>query len=63
MMPRISSRPESDRDRKAEEISRKNGRAEGAQVGGISSLNVNKAAEQGEMERKINNIVFMCVLL
>ena len=35
----------------------------GAQVGGISSLNVNKAAEQGEMERKINNIVFMCVLL
>ena len=32
-------------------------------VGGISSLNVNKAAGQGEMERKINNIVFMCVLL
>ena len=63
MMLRILSRPESDRDRKAEEISRKNGRAEGAQVGGISSLNVNKAAEQGEMERKINNIVFMCVLL
>ena len=28
-----------------------------------SSLNVNKAAEQGEMLRKINNIVFMCVLL
>ena len=33
MMPRISSRPES--DRKAEEISRKNGRAEGTSpVGG-----------------------------
>ena len=28
-----------------------------------SSLNVSKAAEQGEMERKINNIVLMCVLL
>ena len=35
MMPRILSRPKSDQDRKAEEISRKNGRAKGAQVGGI----------------------------
>ena len=36
MMPRILSRPESDRDRKAEEISRKNGRAEGTSpVGGM----------------------------
>ena len=63
MMPRILSRPELDRDGKAEEISRKNGRAEGAQVGGISSLNVNTTAEQGEMEIKINIIVFMCALL
>ena len=32
------------------------------QVGGKkSSLNVIKAAVQGEMERKNNNIVFMCV--
>ena len=38
MMPRILSYPKSDRDRKAEEISRKNGRAEGAQVGGISNF-------------------------
>ena len=33
-------------------------------VGDTSSLNgYQKAAGQGEMERKINNIVFMCVLL
>ena len=33
-------------------------------VGGTSSLNgYQKAADQGEMERKINNIVCMCVLL
>ena len=36
-----------------EETSRGNGRAEESPVGGTSSLNVNKAAGQGEMERKI----------
>ena len=41
----------------AKRTSRGNKRAEGTSpVGGTSSLNVNKAAEQGEMERKIRNV-------
>ena len=41
----------------SKEVSRGNGRAEESPVGGESSLNVNKAAGQGEMERKIKKCV------
>ena len=61
MMPRKVDTPRRRGIRK--EISKSEWTCRRSPVGGISSLNVNKAAEQGEIERKINNIVFMCVLL
>ena len=41
-----------DRDLTTRSKKRKNGHAERSPVGGESSLNVNKAARQGEMERR-----------